>query len=169
MLSRRPTPGSTSPETSVIILDSCPGGAGLTLALRAFTASFRNPLVRVAAAIFISMMYAYGLVVYALFRKKLWLAVLRETLHNPRMLPWTDMSTPRLYLFSKSDELVPWQQVNSHAEKSKALGLNVRMEEFEASPHVAHARTDPSKYWGAVSETWAAACQLDDDFNCANE
>jgi Eukaryotic protein of unknown function (DUF829) len=56
---------------------------------------------------------------------------------------------------------VPWQQVKAHAEASRDLGINVRTEVFEASPHVAHARTDPAKYWAAVGEVWEAARQAD--------
>ena len=67
------------------------------------------------------------------------------------------MHTPRLYLYSQADEMVPWTEVEEHAEEARKAGLDVRMERFEGSPHVAHARTDPERYWGAVKKVWEDA------------
>jgi hypothetical protein len=87
--------------------------------------------------------------------------VLKTSLNNPRLFPWIDAHTPRLYVYSKKDELVPWEEVEEHVSQAKALGINVKAEVFAQSPHVGHARMDPAKYWSAVGEAWATACDME--------
>ena len=53
--------------------------------------------------------------------------------------------------------MVPWTEVEEHAEEARKAGLDVRMERFEGSPHVAHARTDLERYWGTVKKVWEHA------------
>ncbi|KAF8553926.1 hypothetical protein OG21DRAFT_1175910 [Imleria badia] len=60
--------------------------------------------------------------------------------------------TPRLYIFSKKDEVVPWQAVQQHVETAKKSGLNVRCEVYEESAHVAHVRHDPKRYWASIQD-----------------
>ncbi|KAL0578970.1 hypothetical protein V5O48_003010, partial [Marasmius crinis-equi] len=85
---------------------------------------------------------------------------LKRLLNSPNTLPWMDANTPRTYLYSKADELVPFGEVDEHVRKGKDLGLNVRNEVFETAPHVALARTEPARYWGAVKDTWSRALEL---------
>ena len=80
-----------------------------------------------------------------------------KALLNPRLLPWMDLQTPRLYVFSKEDQLVPWKVVQQHADTAKASGLNVRCEVYEESAHVAHMRLDPKRYWASVQDLWEVA------------
>jgi hypothetical protein len=143
--------------TTAIILDSSPGGAQFSLAIRAFTSHIRNPISRAAFIVFIVVMFLYDRFINWLLRTRTWLAELKVTLLDPCFLPWVDAATPRLYVFSKTDALVPSKQVQQHANEAAARGLNVRTEIFEESPHVAHARTDPAKYWPAVTELWKTA------------
>ena len=82
---------------------------------------------------------------------------MRTTLNKYLLLPWFSKHTPRLYLYSQADEMVPWTEVEEHAEEARKAGLDVRMERFEGSPHVAHARSDPERYWGAVKKVWEDA------------
>ena len=53
--------------------------------------------------------------------------------------------------------MVLWTEVEEHAEEARKAGLDVRMERFGGSPHVAHARTDPVRYWGVVKKVWEDA------------
>jgi hypothetical protein len=76
---------------------------------------------------------------------------------NPRILSWMGLHTPRLYLFSRKDQLVSWQEVARHAEIAKERGMDVHCELFEESAHVAHVRVEPEKYWSSVQEVWAVA------------
>ncbi|KAF8206846.1 hypothetical protein K438DRAFT_449121 [Mycena galopus ATCC 62051] len=85
--------------------------------------------------------------------------VMMAALRNPRVLPWIDERTPRLYLYSKVDEIVPMADVEVHAARSASEGLDVRKLCFDTSAHVAHARVYPEEYWGSVKRVWADACQ----------
>jgi len=155
--------GSKSPRrTCAIILDSCPGDGGVVSTRRAFLSSIRNKLVRIIAGLFISILYYTLAIISHIFGRKTPAQVLKTSLNNPRLLPWVDERTPRLYIYSKKDELVPWQQVEEHAGEAKALGIDVNAEVFTKSPHVAHARADPAKYWAAMGQVWATACKMED-------
>ena len=50
--------------------------------------------------------------------------------------------------------MVPWMEVEAHAEEVRKVGLDVRMERFEGLPRVVHARTDLERYWGGVKQVW---------------
>lgn len=63
----------------------------------------------------------------------------------------------RLYLYSKADELVPWEHVEDHANEAQETGCVVRRVVFEDTHHVAHAVVHGEKYWRAVDELWAEA------------
>jgi hypothetical protein len=140
-----------------LIIDSAPGSPSVQHAMRAFSSAVKNrfALYLVAIAIYIVSGYAY--LMRILFGRKAALDKLREDLINPRILPWTDANTPRLYVFSKEDEMVQWDRVKAHVEEAKAHGINVRSEFFEKSRHVAHLKDDPERYWGAVQRVWDQA------------
>ncbi|PKS13075.1 hypothetical protein jhhlp_000416 [Lomentospora prolificans] len=60
----------------------------------------------------------------------------------------------RVYLFSDADEMVAAKDVKEHAAEAKEKGLDVRLENFGSSPHVAHMRTDGKRYWSAIKDVW---------------
>ena len=63
--------------------------------------------------------------------------------------------TCRAYIYSEADEFVNYRAVEEHAERAEAKGFVVaRREKFPGSPHVAHARSDPEKYWSVIGDTW---------------
>ncbi|KAM3422670.1 hypothetical protein BST61_g157 [Cercospora zeina] len=65
--------------------------------------------------------------------------------------------TPRLYMYSRSDAVVSWEDVRDHAEEAREkLGFeNVREEIFESAPHVGLPREDFGRYWGVVEGWWS--------------
>lgn len=152
---------STPPTAlaSAIIFDSCPGIGSLEKSKRAFTGLIRNPIVRKIGNFLITLRFIYSRIMRWLFAKKDIAQLLRAGLHNPRLLPWTGEHTPRLYIYSRKDDLIPYTEVESHAQEAEAAGFDVRQERFEDTAHVAHARADPARYWGAVERIWAEACK----------
>jgi hypothetical protein len=150
-------PHASAPPPSAVILDSCPGGGGLKVTRRAFANAVRNPILRWLVSAFITLFYIYAVLAYRLFGKKTTILKMRTTLNKYLLLPWFSKHTPRLYLYSQADEMVPWTEVEAHAGEARKAGLDVRMERFEGSPHVTHARTDPERYWGAVKKVWEDA------------
>ena len=109
------------------------------------------------ASTFINLSYIYTLLAYQLFGKKTTFLKMRTMLNKYLPLLWFSKHTPRLYLYSQADEMVPWMEVEAHAEEARKAGLDVRMERFGGSAHVAHVRTDPERYWGVVKKVWEDA------------
>jgi hypothetical protein len=79
---------------------------------------------------------------------------IRDGLSNPQILPWTDTSTPRLYLYSDADRTSLPSDVEAHIEPVKQNGLNVREEFFIGTEHVQHSREYPERYWNAIRSIW---------------
>jgi hypothetical protein len=65
-----------------------------------------------------------------------------------------DSSVPRVYLYSRVDEMVGCEEVEEHAAIAKRKGWDVTMVRFENSAHCGHVREDEQKYWGAILEAW---------------
>ncbi|CAG9984849.1 unnamed protein product [Clonostachys byssicola] len=61
----------------------------------------------------------------------------------------------RVYIYSGTDVLIDDKGVESHAADAEAKGFSVKLERFENSAHVAHARTDEHRYWEIVKKTWS--------------
>jgi len=148
--------------TSVIVLDSCPAAGDLSSVVKAFTSSIRSTLLRAVVIFFVFLTFCYQTLRHLFFSIPHTLDALNDSLLDPHVLPWVDKRTPRLYIFSKNDELVPWQKVMAHAEKAKELGMDVRMRVYEHTSHVAHMRADPETYWSAIGQAWGDAWRADE-------
>jgi hypothetical protein len=86
---------------------------------------------------------------------------MKSHLIKPGVLPWMRKGTPRLYIYSDGDDMVASSVVEAHIEEAKKRGLNIHAEKFgKESKHVAHARTDPQRYWAAVERIWKEALVL---------
>lgn len=64
---------------------------------------------------------------------------------------------PRLYLYSKADEVVDWKDVEKHA-RAKKPSVWVDMVKFDRSDHVRHIQEDRKRYWDAIEGLWNASC-----------
>jgi hypothetical protein len=147
------------PLTSAIIFDSSPSVDNLRTYKLALSTIFRKPIVRFLALMFMYAMHGIRSVgLSAVFGDGM---MIMENLHiellNPRILPWMGLHTPRLYLFSRSDKMIPWQDVIRHAETAKERGMDAHCELFEESEHVAHAMLETEKYWSSVQGVWGVA------------
>lgn len=69
-------------------------------------------------------------------------------------------ATPRLYLYSDTDLVIPSKAVEEHIAEAKQEGFDVQAELFHGSAHVSHARKDPERYWGAIRSVWDKAVKL---------
>ena len=63
----------------------------------------------------------------------------------------------RLYLYSRSDDIMDWRAIRQHAEAASRRGCVVRQVEMAGSRHCAHAKAHPDKYWSAVTSLWREA------------
>ncbi|KAG1854193.1 hypothetical protein DFJ58DRAFT_660542, partial [Suillus subalutaceus] len=153
--------GSTSvlgSSASALILDSCPAAGDLKSIKLAVRTVIRNPIARRIVLAIVHTIYSIRFGLSLLFGKQMiMLENLQTEMWNPRILPWMGLHTPRLYLFSRTDKLISWQEVTQHAETAKERGMDVRCELFEESAHVAHLQAEPERYWSSVQEIWAVA------------
>ncbi|KAF7330193.1 hypothetical protein MVEN_02456300 [Mycena venus] len=145
---------------SALIIDSSPGGATLHKTMLAVTSPIKNTLVRLLASGVYVVLYCFMWTVGHIINRPSPVQVMIDALRNPRVLPWIDERTPRLYLYSTADIMVPAADVEEHAARSASEGLDVRKLRFDKSAHVAHARVYPEEYWAAVKKLWADACQV---------
>ncbi len=65
-----------------------------------------------------------------------------------------DSSVPRVYLYSRVDEMVGCEEVEEHAAIARKKGWDVTMVRFEKSAHCGHVRDDEDKYWRAILNAW---------------
>jgi hypothetical protein len=65
-----------------------------------------------------------------------------------------DTRVPRVYLYSRADTMVGFEEADEHADIAKAKGWDVTKVQFEKSSHCGHIREDEGKYWAAVMEAW---------------
>ncbi|KAI1136505.1 DUF829-domain-containing protein [Hypoxylon sp. FL0543] len=75
------------------------------------------------------------------------------------------MATPRavrLYIYSKADDLIWWEDVEAQAATAKSRGYTTALERFDDSPHVGHMRMHRDRYWGAIERCWKASLALEE-------
>ncbi|KAH6625797.1 hypothetical protein C7974DRAFT_207571 [Boeremia exigua] len=84
-------------------------------------------------------------------RKENKMVVLCRELNDERTF---DNLIPRVYLYSRVDEMVGCEEVEEHAAIARSKGWDVTMVRFEKSAHCGHIREDEGKYWAAILEAW---------------
>lgn len=136
---------------SAMVIDSAPGTGTWRDGAAAFLLAFPPHLRWMAQPV----------VYLALGTLWIWTTVLRLT--HP--IDWIQdglldeelftKSAPRVYLYSKSDELVPWTAVVRAAGDAAFKGWDVETLEFEGTAHVNHMAKDPERYWAAVNAALA--------------
>ncbi|KAI0023832.1 DUF829-domain-containing protein [Xylariomycetidae sp. FL0641] len=67
---------------------------------------------------------------------------------------------PRIYMYSKADDLIGWEDVEANAAVAKSKGYKIILERFEDSPHVGHMRLHPEQYWGAIARAWEESMKM---------
>ncbi|KAG8212944.1 hypothetical protein J3R82DRAFT_11305 [Butyriboletus roseoflavus] len=154
-----PSIPSSEHVVSALILDSSPCIGTFRAVGLAFSIAIRNPLARYVILFIIHVVRALRLSMDSVLGKETMETRYLKALLQPRLLPWVNVQTPRLYVFSKKDELVPWQEVQKHADAAKKSGLNAHCEVYEESAHVAHMRHDPKRYWASILDLWQIACR----------
>lgn len=74
-----------------------------------------------------------------------------EAMTNPAL---TSHSATRLFIYSKEDELIWWEDIEENAATAIGKGYKCLMELFEGSPHVGHLKKDPERYWTSIEKAW---------------
>ncbi|KIM21239.1 hypothetical protein M408DRAFT_29685 [Serendipita vermifera MAFF 305830] len=155
-----------SPLTkSAMVIDSSPGGDKPKYAFIAFEAMIPSPVIRypALAALFIVhwISYSLGRSTYLPFEP------IRQGIRNPQWLPWVrppsgqTHPTPWLFVYSKADDTVPFEDVQHFTELAEADGMDIRRDVYDDTPHVGHMRVEPLRYWASVKNLWNDAIKMD--------
>lgn len=142
--------GETGSKLNVvgIVLDSNPGGFDdPNNGVIALSAAIQNPVWKLMARIILGFIMWIGY----FFRTILGL---KSPLHNASDMLCSQMvyPCPRLYLYSKEDNLIPWKDVEAHSERAKKNQLVVHTKRWEDSEHVQHFRKYPQEYNEALTK-----------------
>jgi hypothetical protein len=134
---------------STIILDSCPGTATYQRTVHAMSLSMpKTPVAEILGPPILHLVLCIIFLALFITGAEDVITRIRKQLNDGELF---GHDVPRLYVYSKADQLVPWQDVKSHADDSRREGY-VRTGEvmFEASAHCAHALSHKYEYWGAI-------------------
>jgi hypothetical protein len=81
--------------------------------------------------------------------------LLHKHLQMQGLLPLAEGYSPRVYIYSAADQMVPFTSVESHLATLRAnASFDILAEKFDGSQHVQHERQDPGRYWKAVQTVW---------------
>ncbi|KAL9040592.1 MAG: hypothetical protein Q9214_004425 [Letrouitia sp. 1 TL-2023] len=70
-----------------------------------------------------------------------------------------DLKAAKGFVFSKSDRMVRYQDVETHAEEAERLGWLVLKESFKGTGHAKHMLADEERYWAFVKKVWYKGVQ----------
>ncbi|KAG5657855.1 hypothetical protein KAF25_007888 [Fusarium avenaceum] len=136
----------------VTIFDSAPGAQRVVNTAAFFQVGLPK-VQRILLTPFIYLMVVSWQFLKVLGITKDWLVFWGKTHNEARGKKERELR--RTYVYSETDALVGYEDLEAQAAEAKKLGFEVRMEKFDRSMHVAHARTDEARYWSAVQETWS--------------
>lgn len=157
---------TSSLPISALVIDSAPSipsfSKGRVALSQGLPASLPAPVRAVGGVALWSTMLSLSLVSRVLGAEGT-MTGMRRKLNDPDG-PFIKEDLTRMYIYSETDELVPWQQVEEHAHEAKDVynehfgGMGdqrILLEKFEGSKHVAHAVVDAERYWKAVKNLWS--------------
>jgi homoserine acetyltransferase len=145
-----------SPPIQSLILDSCPGAESYTRSANAMVLSLpkSNPLVRLLGYVLIHIVLSLIYILDRWFGYENVVSKMRKRLIDSDLVA---VDVPRLYLYSTVDEMVPYDEVERHAEDARKKGVElVESVRFENSGHCAHIGMYGEQYWSAVRKVSGA-------------
>ena len=60
----------------------------------------------------------------------------------------------RTYIYSESDKVLNYLDIESHARTAQEKGYQVTLEKFEGSDHNGHMKKDAGRYWRIIEVAW---------------
>lgn len=151
---------------SLMVVDSAPGGDNFQSALNAFEAMIPSPILRFSTIIAFFSVHTISCIV----RGTEWspFESVRQCILDPTWLPWivspnsskSNGPTPWLFVYSKADTAVPFEHTHKFTDVVESRGMDIRREIYEDTPHVAHMRANPERYWGDVKSCWDEVAKM---------
>lgn len=138
-----------------LIMDSAPGRVYLRPLADAMRMSMpKQKYFQLPIMIFVFSLLGVLWVMHRVFRLENAVDRLRRLLNDPQ---FSLLDARRCYVYSKSDKLVKWEDVEEHADEAERRGYDVSREKFDESEHVSHMKMDRVKYWGAMERLWTSS------------
>ena len=147
----RRTNGAILPIKALAI-DSAPGNSRFFASIRAMSSVLPKSLPLYWAGVALIFLYLLSLrICYRIFGGMPVTWRVYDWLNDPTLI---DPSARRLYVFSRSDKMIWWEDVIKHCNIGRENGLVAPAEEFHGSMHVAHMVKDPQRYWHLMKSFW---------------
>ncbi|KAF8901504.1 hypothetical protein CPB84DRAFT_1846799 [Gymnopilus junonius] len=144
--------------TTAFIIDSTPGFNDYESIMTTFTLAMKSPILKSLARLPLTFAYvAYYLIYNKALNNPPLLPLLHNYLGQARLLPGSDDESPRLYIYSDADAMVPWTSVERHLSVLSERRMPFVAEKYIGTQHVSHAKQDPRRYWEAVHSLWRSA------------
>jgi hypothetical protein len=161
----RLTSGKKVPAARAMIFDCSPGISSPYTSATAFTVPLaKRPFIRRIVWIALYIYFRTFLFLKQITGTKTWSQIMRANLNNPKR--WSSVYPsnsakgacfpPRMYLYTKGDELISWKAVELHAKEAASMqGLSkpISLEDIKSSqelssggPVVAWRRWDEAKH-----------------------
>ncbi len=139
----------------VTIFDSCPGRATFKRSVLALSSALPSfPPARLILLLLIYAVVSAYWVICIPFGIPDPIHRLRRALSSRKIM---QRETKRCYIYSETDPMVGWRDVEAHARDAAEEGFVVRCEKFEKSEHCAHIRVGGgTRYWAIVNTLWQA-------------
>ncbi|KAL6808885.1 hypothetical protein GGI42DRAFT_224999 [Trichoderma sp. SZMC 28013] len=140
-----------SKHVGLFVLDCCPGDASFENAYKA--AAYSLPNAFIARIVGQTLLYPTIAIITGLQNVGLMRSVkqLRAHLNDPAVLG----TARRLYLYSKADQVVRWEDVEAHIEDARTQqSLHAGGVAFDGSSHCALVRDHSDKYWKTIASYW---------------
>lgn len=137
---------------NALIIDSAPGRPDFKRSIVAFQTQLPKQLVLFwlgSLLVYLYMISAF--VMGRVFARPPVTMHVWNDLNNPKIV---DQRAKRLYVYSKEDALIGWNDVEAHAADATRQGYRIELEQFTGSKHVAHLVKDKDRYWSAVKRLW---------------
>ncbi len=144
----------------LLVLDSTPGSTEFLPNVGAWSRAMAIGAARwfpwpfavtqAMAALFLGCLHGFGWLIGATSAAEFSTAAVND----PRL---SQTSAKRLYLYSKEDDIIHWEDIEKHAADARQKGWSVSAEVFEGTPHVGHMRSHPEQYWAAIAASWKEA------------
>lgn len=155
--------GGAALPHQLLVMDSTPGSTGMTpanvarwsRAMALGTAGWFPWPAAVTQAIWGLVLVLNGLYAWAIGRESAG-AWSRRAANDAG---YETRAARKLYLYSREDDLIAWQDVEAHAAEARGRGWAADTELFRGSGHVGHMRRFPGQYWGAIGRSWRSAVE----------
>ena len=137
----------------VTILDSCPGRGTFQSSVLALSSALpKSQPLRLLLLLLIYWVVCIYWLTSRLFRIPDPIERIRQGLNDKEIMK---SESCRCYIYSESDSMVGWRDIEDHAVDAAEKGFNVQREKFEGSGHCAHARVaGGTRYWALVDHLW---------------